>query len=756
MKKNKEKRKSINSKNTAPIRNPSEIELNTLLGHYQAGRYELTLACAKKMTEVYPNHQFAWKVLGVVLKLTGKIQDSLFANRRAVEISPKDAEAHNNIGIVLHELGHLDNALISYQKAIAIKPDFAEAHSNLGNTQKELGRLKEAEASYKKAIEIKPDFAEAHSNLGNTLKELGRLEEAETSYKKAIAIQPDFAEAYINLGITFNEFGRLEDAFYATIKSIRIKPTVEAKRLFIDVTKKLSLNTWDLSLSELVITALLEPWGRPSDVMPFAIRLLKEDKEFAQILNKYINSIVEANFDDSFLSLILEKEFVSLPLVQAMLTSSPIPDPQLETFFTNLRTHLLKVASQTLKDGAYEDVSPLYCALSQQCFINEYVYFQTTDEIVCSQKLRGLLTKAIAENQNIPSVWVIAVACYFPLSSILGAENLLQKKYSNNIKNVLIQQIQEPLEELNLRESILSLTSIENQVSLQVQGQYEENPYPRWVRLPKDSRKQSLNSYIQSKFPSAGFNRLDNDRNPEILVAGCGTGRQSIEKSQSIKGAKILAVDLSYASLAYSKRKTAELNIDSIDYIQADLLKLANLGRTFDVIEASGVLHHLESPFEGLKVLLTLLRSNGIIHLGLYSELARRDIVRVRNLISSAGIGSSSQDIRGYRKHLFGLKNSADYGFATSSTDFFSTSACRDLLFHVQEHRMNLRILSKFLKDHDLHFLGFEIDRSVIQAYKNRFSNDPSSTNLDQWHIYEEENPDTFIGMYQFCVQKKS
>ena len=168
------------------------------------------------------------------------------------------------------------------------------------------------------------------------------------------------------------------------------------------------------------------------------------------------------------------------------------------------------------------------------------------------------------------------------------------------------------------------------------------------------------------------------------------------------------------------------------------------------------LLHHLENPFDGWEVLLSLLRPHGVMKLGFYSELARRDIVRVRNLISSAGIGSSSQDIRTYRKHLLGLKNSENYGFATNNTDFFSTSACRDLLFHVQEHRMNLLSLDRFFKDHDLTFLGFEIDSSVIQAYKKRFANDVSATKLDQWHIYEEENPDTFFSMYQFYIQKKS
>ena len=251
----------------------------------------------------------------------------------------------------------------------------------------------------------------------------------------------------------------------------------------------------------------------------------------------------------------------------------------------------------------------------------------------------------------------------------------------------------------------------------------------------------------------SGFRRLVDDRNPEVLIAGCGTGQHSIGTSQSIKGARILAVDLSMASLAYAKRKTIELDIEFIEYAQADLLKLASLGRTFDVIESSGVLHHLENPFEGWEVLLSLLRPHGLMRLGFYSELARRDIVRVRNLISKEGIGSTSKEIREYRQYLLELKDSEDYGFAISSSDFFSTSTCRDLLFHVQEHRMNLKILADFFEDHGLNFLGFEIDSSVIRSYKNRFSNDPSMTNLNQWQIYEEENPNTFRGMYQFWIQ---
>ena len=720
-KKEKKKNSSSNQKNPNQVRSPSQVELDGLLEHYQKGRFDLSENLAKTITQKYPDHQFGWKVLGAVFKQTGRLEDSLIANQRAIEISPHDSEAYSNLGITLQGLG----------------------------------RLEDAETSYKKAIAINPGYADAHYNLGITLQALGRLEEAETSYKKAIAIKPDYAEAHSNLGITLQELGRLEDALTTVIKSIKIKPTLEAKNLFVQITKQIDVKIWNQSLADLVINALLEPWSRPSDLMSLACRLLKVDKEFVQILNRSEDDSSQARDKVSFLSSISKKEFNASSLLQAMLSSSPIPNAEIERFLAFLRHHLLKVApSETVKEADTEALTPLYCSLAKQCFINEYVYFQTAEEINLSHQLRDRLIKALEEGGSVSADLVIAVACYFPLCAIAGSEKLLHQKWSDEVKSVLKQQIQEPLEELNLRASIPILTSIDNQVSLAVQSQYEENPYPRWVRLQEDSSNKSLNTYIQSKFPLSPFRRLLDDRNPEILIAGCGTGQHSIGTSQSIKGARILAVDLSMASLAYAKRKTTELDIEFIEYAQADLLKLASLGRTFDVIESSGVLHHLENPFEGWEVLLSLLRPLGLMRLGFYSELSRQDIVRVRNLISEEGIGSTSQEIRDYRKHLLVLNDSEDYGFAVSSSDFFSTSACRDLLFHVQEHRMNLKILADFFKDHDLNFLGFEIDSSVIRAYKNRFRNDPSATNLDQWHIYEEENPNTFAGMYQFWIQK--
>ena len=169
---------------------PSQQQLNGLLEHYQAGRYVDAEKLSISITQEFPEHPFAWKVLAVVLNLNGKLRESLVASQKCVQLEPQDGAAHNNLGNTFKVLRRLNEAEASYRKAITLKPDYAEAYSNLGSTLQELGKLNEAEASYRKAITLKPDFAEAHRNLGTTLQELGRLEEAMNSYTKAIELNP--------------------------------------------------------------------------------------------------------------------------------------------------------------------------------------------------------------------------------------------------------------------------------------------------------------------------------------------------------------------------------------------------------------------------------------------------------------------------------------------------------------------------------------------------------------------------------------
>jgi 2-polyprenyl-3-methyl-5-hydroxy-6-metoxy-1,4-benzoquinol methylase len=315
----------------------------------------------------------------------------------------------------------------------------------------------------------------------------------------------------------------------------------------------------------------------------------------------------------------------------------------------------------------------------------------------------------------------------------------------------LTQQLREPRQELALRSTIARLTPIDDDVSLRVQQQYEENPYPRWVRVAGNVEPVAIDQHLRNKFPTAAFTPLGKTESFDILVPGCGTGLQSTEVVQCYQGARVLAVDLSLSSLCFAKRMTPAPLAARIEYLQGDILKLGSIGRSFDMIDVTGVLHHMADPIESWRVLLSLLRPGGIMHLGFYSEIARRDVVAARAFIAERGYGSTPEDIRRCRQEL--LKT--PLGIIARFTDFFSTSECRDLLFHVQESHMTIPAIKAFIDGHALKFIGFDLDDTAAQNFRALFAaNSWSITDLDKWHAVETQHPNTFSGMYHLWVQK--
>jgi len=74
--------------------NPSQSQLNNLMEQYQNGQYDEAEKLAVLITQQFPEHQFGWKVLGSVLKQTGRISEALVANQKSLKLAPQDAGAH--------------------------------------------------------------------------------------------------------------------------------------------------------------------------------------------------------------------------------------------------------------------------------------------------------------------------------------------------------------------------------------------------------------------------------------------------------------------------------------------------------------------------------------------------------------------------------------------------------------------------------------------------------------------------------------
>ena len=141
----------------------------------------------------------------------------------------------------------------------------------------------------------------------------------------------------------------------------------------------------------------------------------------------------------------------------------------------------------------------------------------------------------------------------------------------------------------------------------------------------------------------------------------------------------------------------------------------------------------------------------GLMHLGFYSETGRRDVVKARDWIAERKFAATPADIRRCRQEIL----ATPLGSVSRFNDFYSTSECRDMLFHVQETRVTIPAIEKFVADNGLRFLGFEFDAGTLRRYRALFAERGwLLRDLARWHALETENPDTFAAMYSFWVQK--
>lgn len=732
---------------------PRPQEFNAVVTLLNARKFDEAATRAEALTSRFPRHGMSWKLLGVLRMQQGRSGDALPPMRKAATLLPKDAESHGNLGIALNSLGRNEEAVASFHKALALSPNDAQLHCNLGVAQQDNGQPDAAEASYRRALELAPDYARAHNNLGALLQSRQRLDEAEACYRAALTHAPNDAETLENLAALLHTKSQPVAALDYVVQALSLRETVRATRIFAACIKTLNFSQPHPQIRALLVRALTTPWDRPVELAHVCTGFIKLDPHSGALLARAEKAWPNRATGETVFSADDLATLAADDLLCALLTTTHNCDVPLERLLTLARRALLFTADPTTALG-------FYSALAQQCFINEYVFALDEAEIQQAGLLAGALDEALANGTEVPAHWPLAVASYLPLGVLSSASRLLERQWPVAVSAVLVQQLVEPSIETVLRPGIPTLSPIEDDVSRQVQQQYEENPYPRWLKASPVDTTYDIDTLLKQKFPFADIRTHSDAPRRDILIAGCGTGQHSTNRARTLPDARIFAIDLSHGSLAYAMRKTHEMGLGNLEYAQADLLKLGELERNFDVIESIGVLHHLADPWQGWRTLLARLRPGGLMCLGFYSALARQHIVRIRQFIAGQGYASDADGIRRCRQDLMAMADQMAAGDATlgnllSVTDFYSTSNCRDLLFHVQEHQLTLPAIAAFLHEHRLNFLGFEAEPEVLNAYRQRYPDDPAATDLTQWHAFEEAHPDTFFGMYQFWVQKQ-
>ena len=690
---------------------PQDPPLNQqrdIISAYTKGHLQHALTDATSALKAYPHSVILCNIAGAACAGLLQFDRAIDYYQIAIKLNPKFVEAHYNMASALQKKGDLKGAIQAYKQAVLIKPDYADAFYNLANTLKDMGELGAAIKSYKQAIKINPNLHNAHNNMGNALKDMGKLTAAIESYKRAIKINSSHEDAYRNLGKS------LQNVVFT-------RPDSDLKS---------------------IIHSMLESanQARPKDIVAAALSLLKLEPAVKEFLSTHVSGedlqLLErliANVDEE-------------PLFLKLMTLCPLGDLAFEKILTNARSVLLMSANNI---SAAPATLRFLSALALQCFANDYLYHQTDEETKSLTILETLVEQALLKGIQPSPHWVLILGSYKALHQYQWCGQL---SLTQDLQAVLAMQVFEPQQEHYLKTKIPILKELSDKVSSKVRDQYEESPYPKWIDLGLILSPAPIAKVVKALKVRLADHKIFEVEAPAILIAGCGTGQHSIDTAARFKNAKVLAIDLSLSSLAYAQRKTEALGVQNLEYMQADLLDLGQLNKTFDIIESSGVLHHMEKPMAGWKVLVSCLKVGGLMKIGLYSELARQHIAKMREEIQQLNTETDHIGMKRFRNGVIRSK-APHHQLIISSPDFHSMGSLQDLLFHVQEHRFTIPQIQHCLTKLGLKFCGFEVG-TITQDFKRTNSGEDDAYDLIKWHTYEQAHPHAFAGMYQFWCQK--
>ncbi len=637
-----------------------------------------------------------------------KFDQLLKLSNELIDEFPNSILIQNIKGVVYTELKNYKLAKNLFIKVVNLSPNYTDGHYNLANVYNKLDEKEKAIESYNKVIELDINYFKAHNNLGNIYRKKGLNKRAIECYLSTLEINSNYKVAYYNLA------GVLQ--FY-----------------ILDEENK-NINKYLLHLLKEKIIV------RPNSIAPNILNGLFLNTDLKNNLSLIKDKITNKDFN-----YVLENLQKNSLLMQFMKVC-PIPDYYIEKNFVKIRKEIL---NQTYKLNIDKNHINFLISLSIQCFLNEYIYTQSKDEIEKIKEIDERIKNNLKENKKVSDLEILCLLCYEPLTNFSWANEI---KFSNKLKEIFELHLNQNEIENKISKRIKSISKVEDRVSIKVKKQYEENPYPRWENLGLSIEPRNIKDVIRDSGLNIDLKKITNSESPEILIAGCGTGQHAITTASKYKKSKILALDLSFKSLSYAKRKADELDINNIDFIQGDILDLESIDRKFDIIESVGVLHHMDNPLKGWKILTSCLNNDSLMLIGLYSEKARQHIIQIKNKINKLKLHSNYENIIKFRKELIENKND-QWSFIKSSPDFYTVSGVRDLLFHTQEHRFTISKIKENLDKLGLIFLGFE-DQLVKENFKYNYTSKDDLYNLDKWEEYEKSNPRIFAGMYQFWCKK--
>jgi len=214
---------------------------------------------------------------------------------------------------------------------------------------------------------------------------------------------------------------------------------------------------------------------------------------------------------------------------------------------------------------------------------------------------------------------------------------------------------------------------------------YERRPYPAPLTSLDDHRELYRNPERRRALFHLIWPTECPWANREILIAGCGTS-QAARYALLEPEARVTAIDISETSLAYTRTLQERYKLDNLTLHPLSILDVERLGRSFDHIVSTGVLHHLPDPDVGLQSLRSVMKREGAMQIMVYATYGRTGIYMIREYCHLLGIAPSNEELLALGDALKSLpQNHPLAHLLGQGIDFHHPDSLADALLHPQD-----------------------------------------------------------------------
>ena len=634
----------------------------------------------------------------------------------------------------------LSQANTHIMQALSITPTDGDSLNLLARIELENGNYQAAQQAIFLALAESPEnggywYSSGHISLAK--KDLGNAQQA---FKNAIKYAPKETRAEVSLAYTLAQDGAVIEAFS------------QYRELAKTQGHDLHIQSQVVTLASQIKADYYDP-----ELEQDLINYLQWDQVNLNQLGSLICSLLEHKFELNEQGSATDfNGIASSPLLLAALRCTLIKSGLLEKLVMALRHELLTHSTQ---QGQLNKNHILLCqAIAFYGLRSEYILPNTKAEtdmvtnlkVIVNQSLNSFGSKALDVSGAL-----LLLSMYESWQGLLEYNKLMNFP-ENSWPNETYEIYKYHQTLLNLSQYVFEkLTEIPSFKDHKIKSQYEKHPYPRWEKL--DYKKNvNYGSALRHEYKEANLPDYLFEKDLNILIAGCGTGRHALNVAKYFNGVNVSAIDISQNSLSYAKYKADSFSIKNIEFSLADITRLPEFSEKFGIIECSGVLHHIRHYRKALSNLLFNLKPNGLIKISLYSMRSRKSITHTREMFNIENRDVNEQEIKIIRHAIMESGIIEGKEGITKSDDFYSLSGTVDLLFNEYEKHFTPLTIKQLCHDFQLQWLGFSnLSQKVKVDFAMFHGKSSNILNLKQWDEFEEAYPNTFASMFQFYCQYK-